>query len=254
MCLGVERLRILGWILLSLSCLGSPTRAANTLPTDTLGADLASKKAACAKLAAALAINPKDNELRVQMGAILCDMGAEGDEKAADEAHALFKAMYAESPKDPEARAFYGNACVIEAKYAFFLFKLDWTDKGFAHLDAAVAAAPEVLSIRLIRALNSAQVPGILGRDKVAREDFAWLMRRQTEHPEDFDPGLLRALYYYAGKYAMEHDESRSITLLTQAAEVPGTSPLSDKIQSTLKEARTKFRANESTNPATPHK
>ncbi len=249
--LAVKSLLLLSWIL-GWTCLGPQAGAANTLPTDTLGAAMAVKKAASAKLAAELAAHPTDNEIRLQLGAVLCDMGAEGDEKSADEALALFKTMYTESPSNPEARAFYGNACVIEAKYAFFLFKLDWTDKGFAHLDAAVGAAPEVVSVRLIRALNSAQVPGVLGRDKVAREDFAWLMRRQTEHPEDFNPGVLRALYYYAGKYALERGESQSVTLLTQAAAVPGTSPLSEKVQAVLKEARAKFPAADTASTVSP--
>jgi hypothetical protein len=216
---------------------------AGELPLENLGTDDAAKKVACIQLKTALAADPKNHDLRIHLGAVLCDLGGDGDEAASDEALALFKDFYAENPNDAEVRAFYGSACTIHAKYVFLFFKPGWADKGFAHLDAAVAAAPDDVNVRLIRALNSAEVPDFLGRDKVAREDFAWLLKQRELHPEEFNPTVLRALYYFAGRYALQHKEPACVDLLAQAAAVPGDVPLCAKIQAALLQARTQFPA-----------
>ena len=222
----------------------APLRAsAGELPLENLGTDIATKKSACTQLKTALAADPKNHDLRIHLGAVLCDLGGDGDENASDEALALFKDFYAESPSDAEVRAFYGSACTIHAQYVFLFFKPGWADKGFAHLDAAVAAAPDNVNVRLIRALNSAEVPDFLGRDKVAHEDFAWLLKRREQHPEEFSPTVLRALYYYAGRYALQHKEAACVDLLAQAAAVPGDAPICAKIQAALQQARAKFPA-----------
>ncbi|MGA2053587.1 MAG: hypothetical protein ABSH19_09775 [Opitutales bacterium] len=230
-------------LLLALGCgLLAPSRVlADPLPLENLGLDPDAKKAICAQLKAALATDPKNYDLRIHLGALLCELGGTGDEKASDEALTFFKNFYAEAPNDPEVRAFYGSACTIHAKYVFLLFKPSWANRGFGHLDAAIAAAPDNLNVRLIRALNSSEVPAFLGRDKVAREDFAWLLKRRATHPEEFTPAILRALYYYAGRYALQREEPTCVALLAQAAAIPGNAPLCDKIQTALQQARAKF-------------
>ena len=241
--------RALSALTLSLALgLLAPSRGlAGELPLENLGTDAATKKAAWAQLKTALAADPKNHDLRIHLGAVLCGLGGEGDEDASDAALALFKDFYAENPNDAVVRAFYGDACTIHAKYVFFLFKPGWADTGFAHLDAAVASAPDNVNVRLLRALNSAEVPDYLGRDKVAREDFAWLLKRRDTHPEEFSPTLLRALYFYAGRYALQHQEPVCVDLLTQAAAVPGDVPLCAKIKDALQQARAKFPAPSST-------
>jgi hypothetical protein len=222
-----------------------PRLAADTLPVDVLNADRSTKEAQCAKLQAAIAADPKNIDLRYQLGALLCDMGSSGNETDADAALDLFAKLNKEAPKDAEVLAFYGNACIIHAKYAFILLKLHWTSVGFAHLDAAVAAAPDDLNVRIVRALNSAQVPDYLHRDKIAREDFDWVTARLQTHPEEFSPALRRAFYYFAGKFAFLHDEPACVGLLVKAADSPPTpgDVLAPKIQSYLDKARAKFPA-----------
>jgi hypothetical protein len=234
---------ILQALLLSVGlCLLLPVRVrASELPLEILGTDVATKKAATTQLKTALAADPKNRDLRIRLGTVLCELGGDGDETSSDAALALFKAYYAEAPADAEVRAFYGSACTIHAKYVFLFFKPGWADQGFAHLDAAVAAAPDDINVRLIRAFNSSQVPAFLGRDKVAREDFAWLLLRRQAHPEEFSPMIERALYYYAGRYALDRADAQCVGLLTQAAAVPGTVPLCAKIQTALQQAHAKF-------------
>jgi hypothetical protein len=226
----------LGWTLLA------PVRGlANPLPLENLGLDPAAKKAVVTQLNTELVADPKNYDLRIRLGALLCDLGGAGDEAASDDALILFKNFYAEQPNDPEVRAFYGSACTIHAQYVFLFFKPSWASRGFGNLDAAVAAAPENVNVRLIRALNSSQVPAFLGRDKIARADFAWLMLRRATHPDEFNPAVLRALYYYAGRYALKRGEPTCVELLAQAAAVPGDAPICHEIHSALQEARAKF-------------
>jgi hypothetical protein len=232
---------------LGLGLLAPAHGLAGELPLDNLGADPAVKKIARAQIETALAADPKNYDLRIKLGALLCDIATDSDdsnsEHASDAALELFKDFYAEAPNDPEVRAFYGSACTIHAEYVFLFFKPGWADKGFAHLDAAVAAAPDNVNVRLIRALNSSEVPSFLGRDKEAREDFAWLLLRRESHPKEFSPVIQRALYFYAGRYALLREEPTCIDLLTKAAAIPGESPLNPKIQTALLQARAKFSA-----------
>jgi len=227
--------------------LGTPARSlhAYTLPAVILMADAHAKKTEQARLEKAIAADPKNCTLRFELGAVLCDLAADGEEAAADSALKVFENLRKELPKDPEVMAFYGNACTIEAKYSFVLTKLSWVHDGFHYLDDAVKSAPDDVNVHIIRAMNSAQVPGYLGREDTAREDFAWIMQRKEARPQDFSPDLLRTIYYFAGKFALEHDQPEAVSLFMQAAAIPAgkDDAFSLKIQNYLKTARAKFPA-----------
>jgi hypothetical protein len=216
---------------------------ANDLPADMLNTELAVKHAEKARLEKAIAADPANQALRFRLGAVLCDLGAAGEEDSAGEALKLFATLHKDAPHDPEVLAFYGNACTIEAKYSFVLTKLSWAHDGFNYLDDAVKDAPDDVTVRVIRALNSAQVPGFLGREQTAREDFAWIMQRLGVRPQDFSPELLRSIYYYAGEFALNHDEAQAVQLLTLAAALPAGKDdvLAPKIDACLKAAHAKF-------------
>jgi len=239
---------VLPWLGLTL---GATHARANDLPADTLNAELTVKNAEKARLEKAIAANPTDTALRFQLGAVLCDLGADGDEAAADEALKLFEELHKEEPKDAEVLAFYGNACTIQAKFSFILTKLSWAHDGFNYLDTAIKEAPDDVTVRVIRALNSAQVPDFLDREQIAREDFAWIMKRVTDRPQDFTQELLRSIYYYAGKFALAHNDSKAVELLTEAAAIPSSKDdtLTPKIDNYLKTARAKFPATPTKNP-----
>ncbi len=112
-------------------------------------------------------------------------------------------------------------------------------------MDAAVKAAPDNVGIRLVRALNSSQVPAFLDREKLAREDFAWLLARMKSTPGDFTADQLRTIFYYDGIFALNHNESTAVQLFTQAAAVPPPAGdiLAPKIADALRTARAKFPA-----------
>jgi hypothetical protein len=177
------------------------------------------------------------------LGEILCDQAAAGDEDASDAAVKLFTALHKDFPQDPEIWADFGNATTIYAQFASILTKLSWVHDGFDDMDAAVKSAPDNVGARVVRALNSSQVPVFLDRAPTARDDFAWLLQRIQTNPKDFTPGTLRTIYYYDGIFALSHDEAACVPLLTQAAAIaaePGDA-LTARIDTSLKAARAKF-------------
>lgn len=225
---------------------------ANDLPADVLNAVSTYKHAEKDRLEKTVAADPKNQALRFQLAAVLCDLAAAGEESAEAEALQVLEQLRKDAPKDAEVLAFYGNACTIEAKYSFVLTKLTWAHDGFNYMDLAVKQAPDNLIVHVIRALNSAQVPDFLGREQTAREDFAWIMHRLETRPQDFSPELLRSIYYYAGEFALNHNEPKAVELLTQAAAIPASKDdaLAPKINAFLKNAREKFPA-EASNKST---
>ncbi len=221
----------------------APRALAFDMPVKATVEELAADKTQRAQLEKSIAADPKNKDLRLQLGKVLCDLGANGDESASDAAVKLFTALYKDFPKDAEVLAYYGNACAIYAQFASVFTQLSWVHDGFHHLDDAVKAAPENLEVRIARALNSAQVPDFLDRQKIAQEDFAWLLNRIQTNPKDFSADNLRLIYFYDGIFALSQNDAKAIQLFTQAAAIPPPpgDTLAPHIESSLKIARAKF-------------
>ncbi len=228
---------------LGLMALTAPALRALDTVVKASPAEIAAEKASRAKLEKALATDPKNVTLRKQLSRVLSDLGAFGDEDASNAAVELLKTLHKEQPADEEILAFYGNACTIYAQYSSIFTKLSWVHEGFNYMDAAEKAAPDDIDVRVTRAINSAQVPGFLDRGDLAREDFAWLLKRIQSDPKDFSPDLLRTIYYFNGKFLLEHGEPAAVQLLAQAEAIPppDTDTLGPKIADLLKTARAKF-------------
>ncbi len=218
-------------------------RADDYTPPKTPEVQIAAAKTERAKTEKALAADPKNKTLRQHLGEILCDLGADGDEDAADAAVKLFKALHEDLPQDAEVFADYGNACTIYAQFASIFTKLSWVHDGFNYMDAAVKAAPDNVGARVVRALNSSQVPAFLDREQTARDDFAWLLQRFQTNPKDFSSDTLRDIYYYDGLFALNHGDATCVQLFTQAAAVPPPpgDTLAVRLEAALKAARAKF-------------
>jgi len=228
---------------LGLMALASPGLRASDTTVQASPAEIAMEKASKANLEKALATDPKNLAMRIQLGRVLSDLGAFGDEDASDAAVELLKTLHKEQPKDAAILAFYGNACTIYAQYSSIFTKLSWVHDGFNYMDAAEKAAPDDIDVRVTRAINSSQVPGFLGREKIAREDFDWLLKRIHSNPKDFSADLQRTIYYFNGKFLLEHGEAAAVQVLAQAEAVPppANDTLEPKIVELLKAARAKF-------------
>ncbi len=167
------------------------------------------------------------------------DLGVEGSESAVDQAIEILEALLKDSPENALARAYLGSAYTIKARDVALWSKRRWAERGAEALDAAVKAAPLNPRVRLVRAINSYNLPRILGRHGEAKEDFAFLLQAVESHPESLGDDLKRAIYFHAGAFALRESENeRALTLLEKANAFEGDSPISSQIDSMLRIAR----------------
>ncbi|WP_442886856.1 hypothetical protein [Congregicoccus parvus] len=141
-------------------------------------------------------------------------------------------------PHDHFARALLGHALVLRARDAPMHEKRALAARGFAELDAAVAAVPDDPQPRLLRARNAATMPRFLDRSAVAREDFAHLLARVDRGDPAGDPGLERRVCFHAGAFALRERRHEAVTLLERAVRAPGHEPSEEIVQSMLALAR----------------
>lgn len=167
------------------------------------------------------------------------DRGVEGSESAVDQAIEMLEAILKDSPDNALARAYLGSAYTLKARDVALWNKRRWAERGAEALDAAVKTAPLNPRVRLVRAINSYNLPRILGRHGEAKEDFAFLLQAVEAHPESLGDDLKRAIYFHAGAFALRESENeRALTLLEEADAIEGDSPISIQIDSMLRIAR----------------
>jgi len=179
----------------------------------------------------------KEREL-FRKGLELRQEGVGGDENAVVEAPAIFETLQTAYPEDARVLAFLGNTYALRARDAIFYKKMGWLEKGLETIDRAVALEPEDPHVRSVRAINSYQLPGIFGRKDVAKEDFEVLLDWAEGDPNRFSPGLLRFVYFHAGKFVSRNDEPRARELYVLALSVPSESVSEREIRRALKRAK----------------
>lgn len=195
-----------------------------------------------ARLREHVSVHPDDLVARRDLGLAFVQLATEGSTGVAEEAIAQFDAVLAAHPEDMLAMVNRGLAIVLKARDAPLLQKRNMANRGFAQMDQAVAMAPQNPAVRLVRAINAYQMPRILGRAAIAREDFEWLLEAAAAGNVDLDPGLLGSLYFHAGSFALKDRDPAAVELLERALEIEAARPTADQIQTMLALARGKFR------------
>ena len=180
----------------------------------------------------------ESTETMFEKGLELHQDGVAGDEEAVREAQDIFEDLHARHPEDARILAFLGNLYTLRARDAVFFRKMDWLKKGLSTLDEAVGMRPEDPHVRSVRAINSYRLPGIFGRRDVASEDFGLLLDWTEEHPDRFDDGLLRFVYFHAGKFKADRNERHARELFELALSVPAKSVSDDAIREALADVR----------------
>jgi hypothetical protein len=148
------------------------------------------------------------------------------------------EAEIATNPDDHFARALLGHALVLRARDAPMHEKRALAARGFAELDAAIAAAPDDPELRLLRARNASTMPRFLERSTVAREDFTVLLDRVDRGYPEGVLGLERKVCFHAGAFALRERRHEAVALLERAARAPGQEPPEEIVQSMLALAR----------------
>jgi hypothetical protein len=82
--------------------------------------------------------------------------------------------------------------------------KVKYAKQGFEQLDKSIQMNPEDLDVRLIRAMNSYQVPKFMKRLSLAFDDFNFIIKHKTF--ESWTAGHKSFVYLHCGK-ALEKDE-----------------------------------------------
>jgi tetratricopeptide (TPR) repeat protein len=140
----------------------------------------------------------------IALGVHYHDLGVEGDKKAVDKGKKNFEKVLSLDSTNAFITGYYGSILSLKARDA----KMPWTKikyakKGFEHLDKSIQMNPEDLDVRLIRAMNSYQVPKIMKRISVAIEDFNFIIENKTFESWTADHKAFVYLHY--GK-ALEKD------------------------------------------------
>ncbi len=149
--------------------------------------------------------SPNDIESLLALGRIYHDEGARNDSKAVNKGFECLDRVLTLDPHHAVALAYRGSLWTMRGRDAWFPFtKLQHVDHGIDEMDKAVDLAPNDITIRLVRGINSVQLPSIFHRLGTALNDFNTLLKHQ-QFPH-LDRQLQSTIYYWAG-VAYKHDD-----------------------------------------------
>jgi tetratricopeptide (TPR) repeat protein len=158
-------------------------------------------------LEAQVAQSPHDVKALLNLGIAYHNQGAAGNEDAVEKGFVCLDTVLTLDPTNAVAFAYRGSLWTMRGRDAWWPFtKMSDVDKGIDELDKAVDLAPENVSIRITRGVNSVHLPSMFKRLGTALKDFNFLLN----HPAfpKFDAGLQSTIYYWAG-VAHKQDNQR---------------------------------------------
>jgi tetratricopeptide (TPR) repeat protein len=147
---------------------------------------------------------PNNIQALTELGVYYHDLGVADDKKAVEKSEEIFEKILAQDPTNAFATGYYGSVLSLKARDA----KMPWTKikyakQGFEQLDKSIQMNPDDLDVRLIRAMNSYQVPKIMKRLPVALEDFNFIINHKIFQSWTTDHKAF--VYLHFGK-ALEKD------------------------------------------------
>lgn len=209
-----------------------PMSAASTSPVETfeIGA-----------LEALIEEEPHNLEAHYQLGVLYHHEAQVGSEESLHKALERFQFVFENDPSRNDARAFYGSATVLKAKYASIFSKLKHARAGFAIIDETIESNPNDFAARLVRAANASKCPRFLGRKKIAEADFQWLLSAIEKGEKNISDCLVKIARFYAGNHAFEEKDPESVKLLQLAFNMSCPTSLDSQIKDTYQKAKKKF-------------
>jgi cytochrome c-type biogenesis protein CcmH/NrfG len=119
-----------------------------------------------------LAANPNDQEALLRLGIYYHNRGGEGDEKAVVKAVEFLDRLLQLNNRNTVAMAFYGSAVTMQSRDAFLPWnKMKYVNEGIGKLDKAVMLDSTNLRVRMVRGVNSVNLPDFLNRRPFALEE-----------------------------------------------------------------------------------
>lgn len=147
---------------------------------------------------------PNNVHALIALGVHYHDLGVAGDQKAVERGEELLKKALLLDPNNAYAMGFYGSILSLKARDASMPWtKVKYAKQGFEQLDKSIGMNPDDLDVRLIRAMNSYQVPKIMKRLSLSLEDFDFIIKHDTF--KTWTPEHRAFVYLHFGK-ALEKD------------------------------------------------
>lgn len=149
--------------------------------------------------------DPNNVQALIALGVHYHDLGVAGDSKAVEQAEQLLKKALSLDPNNAYATGYYGSVLSLKARDASMPWtKVKFAKQGFEQLDKSIQMNPDDLDVRLIRAMNSYQVPKMMNRLPLSIEDFEFIIKHKKF--ESWTSDNRAFVYLHFGK-ALEKDD-----------------------------------------------
>ena len=186
-------------------------------------------------LEAALSQNPNDVPTLIKLGIMYHDQGVAGNDDAVDKGFTCFDKALVLDPANAIALAYRGSLWTLRARDAWWPFtKMKDVDKGVDEMDKAADLASDNITVRVVRGINSVNLPSMFHRLPVALKDFDYLMNdARFGH---LNPHLQATIYCWAGiAYNNDGQTVKAKDLLQKAVSAEPGSDIARKAENELK-------------------
>lgn len=143
-----------------------------------------------------------------------------------------------EQPKNLLLKVYLGSIYTLRSRDIGFGPKAyTYLKNGLKTMDEAVAADPNNLAVRFIRAINNFNLPAFCNRRDNARIDFQTLLTQldTPNRPQILDTETAQAIYYYAGlSYQQLKDTAQARSAWNRGRDLNPQSTLGIKIGAEL--------------------
>lgn len=128
-------------------------------------------------LTAQVKLNPNNSAALLDLAIEYHNLGVAGDKNAVKKGLEYIEKTLALDSSQVLALAYQGSLLTLRARDVTMPWsKLKYTKDGFILLDKAVSRQPDNLEVRLVRAMNSYQVPEFMGRLETAIKDYQYIL------------------------------------------------------------------------------
>lgn len=183
--------------------------------------DLKTLLAQAAQFQQRLDQNPADYEALQGLGIVYHSMALKDSKTYAKKAVQYLEQANQKKSDDTVVLCYLGNAYTLLARDASDKSrKMSTVSKGIGFMDKAVRMTPDNITVRLIRANNSKNLPRFLNRRSIAYEDFEHLVDLLKNKPDT--PASLKAYVYgnLAALYKEDGDSAKARKYEAMAAAI----------------------------------
>ena len=180
---------------------------------------------------------PENVDLLLYLGRHYHDEGGTSSVKnAVKKAEDYLSRLLEIEPGHPVALVYIGSVYTMKARDTFLPWnKMKHMKKGFSRMDKAVDLAPHHPEVRLIRGINSVNVPDMFSRLSLAMEDFEAIEKIQSEKSVELNSSFLLPYTYYHGLVLKKSGKSDEAKMKFQKVlEIDAESPYAQRASKAL--------------------